>query len=322
MNMHKNARLTPKGREHLIGLVKSGLSLKAASRAVGVSPRTTRKWLNRFDKEGAAGLVDRSSRPLKLRQPTPAAVVAHIIDLRHRRLTGKHIAKLTGVSPATVSRVLKRAGISRLKDLEPKEPERRYVHDNPGDMIHIDIKPLVTFDSPGHRVTGSRKYRPNLQARKKAKPSYEYLHVCIDDHSRIAFTDIFADQTAKSAVRFLEAAVAYYKQLDVTVTRVLTDNGGCYRSRAFARTCKKLGIRHVRTQPYRPRTNGKAERFIKTAIIEWAYGLAYQTSHQRNAYLPEWTHNYNWHRPHSAIKDQTPISKLNWDRNNLLRLHN
>lgn len=321
MNVHKNARLTPKGREYLVELVKSGLSLKAASRAVGVSPRTAGKWLCRFKEEGIAGLADRSSRPGKLRCPTPPDVVERIIELRRRRLTGKHIAKQTGVSPATVSRVLRRAGLSRLKDLEPHEPERRYVHDSPGDMIHLDIKKLGRFERPGHRVTGSRKGQSNPRGRKQGGYGWEYLHVCIDDHSRIAFTDIFADEKKESAIAFLEAAVAYYRHLGVTVTRVMTDNGACYKSKAFAAACKKLGLKHVRTRPYTPRTNGKAERFIKTAINEWAYARAYQSSEQRKAFLPSWTHNYNWHRPHGGIKDQTPISKLNWDRNNLLRFH-
>ena len=321
MNIHNNARLTPKGREYLVGLVRNGLSQKAASRAVGVSPRTAAKWVRRFKEEGVAGLADRSSRPVKLRQPTPHDVVECIIELRRHRLTGKHIARQTGVSPATVSRVLKRAGLSRLKDLEPAEPERRYVHDNPGDMIHLDIKKFGRFERPGHRVTGSRKGQSNPRARKQGGYGWEYLHVCIDDHSRIAFTDIFENEKKESAIAFLEAAVAYYRHLGVTVTRVMTDNGACYKSHAFAAACKKLGLKHVRTKPYTPRTNGKAERFIKTAINEWAYAHAYKSSEHRKACLPNWTHNYNWHRPHGGIKDKTPISKLNWGRNNLLRFH-
>jgi len=322
MNVHKNAPLTPKGRERLVELVKSGLSLKAASRAVGVSPRTAGKWVRRFAKEGPVGLLDRSSRPLRLRKPTPEHTRKRIIELRRQRLTGKHIARLTSVSPATVSRILKRAGLSRIKDLEPKEPERRYVHDNPGDMIHLDIKKFGRFERPGHRVTGSRKGQSNPRARPQGGYGWEYLHVCVDDASRIAFTDIYPDEKKESAIAFLEAAVKYYARLGITLKRVMTDNGACYKSYAFADTCKRLDLKHIRTKPYTPRTNGKAERFIQTAIREWAYARAYQTSEMRKADLPIWTHMYNWHRPHGGIKDQTPISKLGTKRNNLLRVHN
>jgi len=321
MNIHKNARLTPKGRERLVKLVKSGLSLKAASRAAGISPRTTGKWVQRFDREGLAGLLDRSSRPKRLRLPTPERTRKRIIELRRQRLTGKHISRLTGVSPATVSRVLRQAGLSRLKDLEPKEPERRYVHDSPGDMIHLDIKKFGRFERPGHRVTGSRKGQSNPRSRPRGGYGWEYLHVCIDDASRIAFTDIFPNEKKESAVAFLENAVKYYNRLDITVRRVMTDNGACYKSHAFAAACKRLGLKHIRTKPYTPRTNGKAERFIQTAIREWAYARAYQTSQHRKADLPKWTHMYNWHRPHGGIKDQTPISMLGNKRNNLLRVH-
>jgi len=321
MNIHKNARLTPKGRERLVELVESGLSLKAASRALGVSPRTAGKWVRRFRQEGLAGLQDRSSRPKRLYRPTPKSTRKRIISLRRQRLTGRHIARLCGVSPATVSRVLKKAGLSRLRDLEPKEPERRYVHDNPGDMIHLDIKKLGRFEQPGHRVTGSRKGQSAPRSRPQGGYGWEYLHVCIDDASRIAFTHILPDEKKESAIAFLKAAVKYYARLGIAIKRVMTDNGACYKSYAFAEACKKLGLKHIRTKPYTPRTNGKAERFIQTAIREWAYARAYQNSRQRKADLPIWTHMYNWHRPHSGIRNQTPISKLGLNRNNLLRLH-
>ena len=321
MNVHKNAPLTPKGREYLVGLIASGLTLKAASQAVGVSARTAGKWYRRYKKQGLAGLEDRSSRPHRLRQPTPSDVVKWIIDLRHQRLTGKHIARMVGVSPATVSRVLARAGLSRLRDLEPKQPERRYVHDHPGDMIHLDIKKFGRFERPGHRVTGCRIGQSNPQSRPQGGYGWEYLHVCIDDASRIAFTDLYPDEKKESAVAFLDAALDYYKSLGVTVTRVMTDNGACYISHAFAAACKRLGLKHIRTKPYTPRTNGKAERFIQSAIREWAYARPYQTSEHRKTELPKWTHMYNWHRPHGGIKDQTPISKLGFDENNLLRVH-
>ena len=316
MDIHKNARLTPHGRERLVRMVLGGQTPQAAARACGVCVRTACKWVARFKAEGLAGLQGRSSRPHKLHRPTPDDVVARIIALRRQRWTGKHIARQAGVSPATVSRVLKRAGLSRLRDLEPAEPVRRYERAHPGELIHLDIKKLGRFERTGHRITGDRTGQSNSRG-----VGWEYVHVCVDDASRIAFTDIHRDEKAVSAVRFLKACIAYYKRLGVTVTRVMTDNGSCYKSRAFAKACKALKLRHIRTRPYTPKTNGKAERFIQTALREWAYARAYQTSDQRAQDLPTWTHMYNWHRPHGGIKDQTPISRLGLNRDNLLRHH-
>lgn len=321
MNIHKNARLTPLGRERLAKAIESGQTPEAAARAAGVCPRTARKWLARYKTGGADGLQDRSSRPSRLRKPTPAKTVNRIIALRRARWTGKHIARETGVSPATVSRVLKRAGLSRLKDLEPAEPVRRYERSAPGEMIHIDIKKLGRFERTGHRITGDRTRQSNPRARKEGGYGWEYVHVAIDDHSRLSFSQIRANEKAVSAVAHLKAAVAWYRTLGVKVERVMTDNGACYKSRAFAKACRKLKIRHIRTKPYTPKTNGKAERFIQTALREWAYARAYNTSDERAADLPLWTHLYNWHRPHGGIKDQTPISRLSLNRDNLLRLH-
>ncbi len=316
MDIHKNARLTPHGRERLVRIVLGGQTPQAAARACGVCVRTARKWVARFKAEGLTGLQGRSSRPHKLHRPTPDDVVARIIALRRQRWTGKHIARQAGVSPATVSRVLKRAGLSRLRDLEPAEPVRRYERAHPGELIHLDIKKLGRFERTGHRITGNRTGQSNSRG-----VGWEYVHVCIDDASRIAFTDIHPDEKAVSAVRFLKACIVYYKRLGVTVTRVMTDNGSCYKSRAFAKACKALKLRHIRTRPYTPKTNGKAERFVQTALREWAYARAYQTSDQRAEDLPTWTHMYNWHRPHGGIKDQTPISRLGLNRDNLLRHH-
>ncbi len=321
MNIHKNARLTPIGRERLVRMVESGQSRQAAARAAGVCPRTAGKWVERYEAEGLGGLQDRSSRPRTLRMPTPQPIVERIIALRRERLTGQHIARKTGVSAATVSRVLQRAGLSRWKDLQPKEPERRYQYAHPGDMIHLDIKKFGRFERPGHRVTGDRTGQSNPRRRAAGGYGWEYLHVCVDDASRIAFTDIFADEKKESAIAFLKAAVAYYGRLGVTITRVMTDNGSGYKSFAFKDACKQLGLKHIRTKPYTPRTNGKAERFIQTAIREWAYARAYETSDHRAAKLPVWTHMYNWHRPHGGIKQKTPISRLGSDQDNLLRLH-
>jgi transposase InsO family protein len=219
------------------------------------------------------------------------------------------------LSPATVSRILKCAGLSRMKDIDPPEPVRRYERQRPGEMIHIDIKKLGRFAQAGHRVTGTRQNCRNQGA------GWEFAHVAIDDNSRIAFSQIRKDEKKGSAIAFLKAAVAYYNSLGVRVERVMTDNGSCYKSFAFAKACRRLKIKHIRTKPYTPKTNGKAERFIQTALREWAYAKAYETSDQRAADLPTWMHRYNWHRPHGGIHYKPPISRLGLTGNNLLRLH-
>ncbi len=234
--------------------------------------------------------------------------------LRRQRWTGKQIAKVTGVSPATVSRVLKRLGLNKLKALDPAEPIRRYQRQHPGEMIHIDIKKLGRFERVGHRITSDR-------TGNSRGIGWEFVHVCIDDASRIAFSQILPDERKESATAFLKAALAYYKSLGVTVARVMTDNGSCYRSFHFRDACRDLGLKHLRTKPYTPKTNGKAERFIQTALREWAYAQAYPTSDRRAEELPFWLHRYNWHRPHGGIKSQTPISRLALSENNLSRLH-
>lgn len=315
MNVHKNARLTPRGREWIVELSASGLTAEAISQAVGVSPRTVRKWLERYEAEGLAGLRDRSSRPKRLRRPTPQPVIERIEALRRRRLTGKAIAAEVGVSPATMSRVLKRLGLNKLSALEP-QPVRRYEREHPGELIHIDIKKLGRFSRIGHRITGDR----TGQSRTRGV-GWEFVHVCIDDTSRVAFSQLKKDERKESAVAFLKAAVAYYASLGVRVLRVMTDNGSCYRSRAFAKACKRLDLKHIRTKPYTPKTNGKAERFIQTSLREWAYACAYNTSDERAAELPNWLHRYNWHRPHGSIGSKPPISRLGLSENNVLRLH-
>src|SRR5208283_3084886 len=317
MNVHKNARLTPRGRERIVRQVTSGQTPEAVAEVAGVCPRTVRKWVDRYRREGLAGLQDRSSRPHRLRQPTPQVIVEEIEQLRRQRWTGKQIAAKTGVSPATVSRVLRRLGLNRLSALEPAEPVRRYEREKPGELIHIDIKKLGRIGSVGHRITG----RQTGVVNRHLGIDWEFVHVCIDDASRIAFSQVMKDQKKESAVAFLKAAVAYYASLGVRIERVMTDNGSCYRSKAFARTCKILGLKHIRTRPYTPKTNGKAERFIQTSLREWAYGRAYNTSDERAAELPRWLHRYNWHRPHGSIGAKPPISRLALTGNNLLRLH-
>ena len=316
MDIHKNARLTPRGRERMVTMVLGGQTPKAVSEAVGVCPRTVRKWVERFQAEGLAGLQDRSSRPDRLRQPTPPATIDRIEALRRQRLTGKAIAAETGVSPATVSRVLKRLGLNRLSALEPAAPPRRYQRERPGELIHIDIKKLGKFNRIGHRITGDRTGQSNSRG-----VGWEFVHVCIDDASRIAFSRVMKSERKACAVAFLKAAVAYYASLGITVERVMTDNGSCYRSKAFRNACKRQGLKHIFTRPYTPRTNGKAERFIQTALREWAYARAYDTSRQRAAELPHWIHRYNWHRPHGSIGAVPPITTLGLTGNNLLRLH-
>lgn len=316
MNVHKNARLTPHSRAELVRRVlDQGQSAKAVATAFGVDAKTVAKWVARFKAEGAAGLSDRSSRPHRLYRPTPTWTVDQVIALRRQRFAGQQIARETGVSPATVSRILRAAGLSRARDLDPPAPVIRYERDKPGDLIHLDIKKLGRFEIEGHRVTGDRR------AGRSRGAGWEYVHVCIDDASRVACSQIMPDEKAVSAIAALKAAVAYYKSLGVTVSRVMTDNGACYKAHDFRKACADLGLRHIRTKPYTPKTNGKAERFIQTALREWAYAKSYPSSDHRTAELPLWLHRYNWHRPHGGIKSQTPISRLQQDQDNLLRLH-
>ena len=317
MDVHKNARLTPAGREIMVRrVIEGGQTPKALSAAVGVCPRTVRKWVKRFRAEGLAGLQDRSSRPHRVRRPTPPETIARIEKLRRQRWTGAQIARETGVSKATVSRILRRLGLNRVRALEPVEPIHRYQREHPGELIHIDIKKLGRFDRIGHRITGDRTGQSNSRG-----IGWEFVHVCIDDASRIAFAQVMPDETKQSAIAFLKAALAYYQSLGITVARLMTDNGGCYKAFAFRDACRDLGLKHIRTRPYTPKTNGKAERFIQTALREWAYAQAYTHSDHRAAELPGWLHRYNWHRPHGSLDAQTPISRLRLSEDNLLRLH-
>ena len=317
MNIHKNARLTRHGRERIVSLARSGQTPIAIANTLGVCPRTVRKWLKRYQDEGAGGLLDRSSRPHRLHRPTPTASIERIAELRRQRWTGKQIAQTVGVSPATVSRVLRRLGLNKLSALEPVAPVIRYERKTPGEMIHLDIKKLGRFNRVGHRITGDRTAQSNSRG-----IGWEFVHVAIDDASRLAFSQIRPDEKKQSATAFLKAAVAYYNSLGVTVARVMTDNGSCYRAFKFREACRDLGLKHIRTKPYTPKTNGKAERFIQTALREWAYAQAYPTSEYRAAELPAWLHRYNWHRPHASLNAKPPISRLGLSKDNLLRLHN
>jgi transposase InsO family protein len=317
MDTHKNARLTPKGREEMVGVVvDGGLTKAAAARRFNTTPKTVGKWVSRFRKEGVNGLRDRSSRPLSSPDQTPQATCAAVEMLRRQRYTGKQIAAELGISEATVSRILHRFGLNKLSALEPAEPVRRYERKNPGELIHIDIKKLGKFNQIGHRITGDRRSQSNSRG-----VGWEYMYVCIDDASRVAFAKVMPSEKKRSAIAFLKAALAYYASLGITVERVMTDNGSCFKSFAFRRACKRLGLRHIRTKPYTPKTNGKAERFIQTSLREWAYAYAYENSRQRKDQLPTWLHRYNWHRPHAGIDDKTPISRLALTEDNVLRLH-
>jgi len=316
MNIHKNARLTPHSRAELARrVVVEGQSATSVAAAFGVTIKSVNKWVARFAAEGVEGLKDRSSRPHRLYRPTPTTIVEQVEALRRQRWTGKQIAAELGISPATVSRILKRLGLNRIAALEPAEPVRRYEREKPGEVIHIDIKKLGRFDRIGHRITGDRRQGNSRGA------GWEFVHVSIDDASRLAFSQILPDEKKESAIAFLKAAVASYASLGITVARVMTDNGSCYRSRAFRKACRDLGLRHIRTRPYTPKTNGKAERFIQTALREWAYAQAYQSSDRRAEELPVWLHRYNWHRPHGSLKSKPPISRLALAEDNLLRLH-
>ena len=315
MDIHQNARLTPHSREVVVqSVVVEGERIRTVARAFAVSEKTVHKWVGRFRAEGAQGLRDRSSRPHCSPRRTNQDIGAEVERLRRLRWTCDRIALAIGLSKATVSRILRRLGLNRLKALEPAPPVQRYEHESPGDLLHLDIKKLARIGVVGHRITGDRRQRaPGV--------GWEFLHVAVDDHSRIAFSQMQADERGTSAVAFLFSAVKYYARLGVRIHRILTDNGSCYRSAEFRAACRTLGIRQKFTRPYTPRTNGKAERFIQTALREWAYAFAYQNSAQRLSELPFWIHLYNWHRPHSSLDRQPPVSRLGKSRNNLLRLH-
>lgn len=310
--MHKNARLTPKGREVLVQRLQSGQRVAEVAQAMGLSETTVRKWWRRFVQ--GEGLQDRSSRPHSSPRAIPAERRAQVESLRRQRRTGRLIAQQTGLSSATVSRVLRRAGLSRWRELEPQPPVVRYERAAPGELIHIDTKKLGRIERPSHRVTGDRRDRVR-------GIGWEFAHVAIDDHSRTSLVAMAEDERKESAVAFLEQVVAQYRACGVTVQRVMTDNGSAYQSRAFAAACRRLRVRHVRTRPYTPQTNGKAERFIQTCLREWAYAATYATSAQRRDALQDWLHHYNCHRPHSALGGRPPISRLPLRQNNLLKLH-
>jgi transposase InsO family protein len=316
MNSHKHARLTYARRIQMVKqMIEEGVNAPLAASRHGVTAPTARKWLGRYLVGGEAALADASSRPVRSPAAIEPAKALLIVELRKRRMLQARIANSVGVSASTVSRVLARAGLSKLSDLEPREPVQRYEHEAPGELLHIDTKKLGRIVRPSHRVTGNR--RDSIDG-----AGWEMLFVAVDDHARIAFTAMHADEKKPQAVRFLNDAVAYYARLGVRIKRLLTDNGSAFRSKDFASACARLGIQHKFTRAYRPQTNGKAERFIQSALREWAYGWTYQNSQQRTDALARWQHHYNWHRPHAGIGGLAPMSRLPASRNNLLTLHN
>lgn len=315
MNIHKNARLTFARRLDMVqDVLEHKLTHAAAAAKHHVSVPTVRKWVGRYLTQGQPGLRDASSRPQVSPRAISPSTALGIVELRRRFLTHARIAQSLGVSESTVSRVLARAGLSRWTDLMPSEPAVRYEHEQPGDLLHIDTKKLARIVRRGHRVTGDP--RDSVDG-----AGWEFLFVAVDDHARIGFTQIKPDECRDSAIAFLRASVAHFAALGVSIRRVLTDNGSAFRSKRFAAACRKLGVKHSFTRPYRPQTNGKAERFIQSALREWAYGIPYQHSAERTAMLKRWNHHYNWHRPHQGIGGVAPMSRLNRIRNNLLTLH-
>jgi len=305
MNVHENARQTPRGRVLMVEKIELGASVRQAAADAGVSERTAHRWLKRW-RFGDRELCDRSSAPRSCPHRLAAAQVERIAKLRRQRLTGPAIARALGLARSTVGLVLRRLGLNRLALLEPKPPVIRYERQRPGEMIHLDIKSLGRFERIGHRISGDR----TGQSRSRGM-GWDHLHVAIDDASRLAYTEVLPSLGREDATAFLTRALDWFAHLGVQVERVMTDNGSAYRSRLFAQALQQAGIRHVRTRPYTPRTNGKAERFIQTSLREWAYAKAYPTSDARNRAVGPWTDAYNLTRPHAGIAGTSPFQRLN-----------
>lgn len=315
MRLHGNARTCPQSRALLCRRIRrEGWTPREAAQAAGVSERTTFKWLARYDTEGEAGLLDRSSRPQTVPVQIPDDRVAVVATLRRLRMTGAQIAECLNMAPSTVGVLLRRLGLGRLRQLEPQEPPNRYQRRHPGELIHIDVKKLGRFDRPGHRVHGDRQ-------RRSRNVGWEFVHVCVDDATRVAYVEVLPDERAPTAIAFLRRAVAFYRSLGVKVERLMTDNGNAYRSFAHAATCRLLGLKHIRTRPYRPRTNGKAERFIRTMLDECIYAAIYRSSEQRQIALQAWLERYNLRRPHRSLNRRTPMGQLRLCLNNVLGAH-
>jgi transposase InsO family protein len=314
MDSHKNAPMTPAGRMRMIAAVREGQAVRAVAAAFRVDRKTVRKWVRRFERSGSGGLADASSRPRRSPWRISKGTAQRIVVLRRRRWTMERISLELKVSRATVSRTLARAGLSRLAALEPVVLPRRYERQAPGELLHIDIKKLGRIGRVGHRITGDRTDRVE-------GIGWEHVYVAVDDHSRVAFSQILPAENGDCATAFLQAALAYYRSLGIRVERILTDNAKVFGATQFVALCDRHGIARRRTRAYRPQTNGKAERFIQSALREWAYARAYRNSRERSLQLPRWLHTYNWHRPHASLEGQPPISRLHLRGDNVLRLH-
>jgi transposase InsO family protein len=325
MKLHANARLSVKGRELLVDRVEDGKwSVMQAAEAAGISERTAHKWLARYRAEGAAGLPDRSSAPQRVANRTEERRVEAIAALRRLRMTGAEIGEVLGMALSTVSGILTQIGMGKLGRLG-LEPAQRYERQVPGELIHIDVKKLGRIhQGAGHRISGKRRYTPqrtDAEGRVHKTIGWEFVHIAIDDATRLAYVEVLSDEKALTAIAFLARAVAHYNGYGITVQQLITDNGGAYRSGVHAIACRTLSIRHLRTRPYRPQTNGKAERFIRTMLGGWAYGAIYRNSAERTAALDGWLIHYNHHRKHSALGHKPPIARLN-ERTNLLGTYN
>jgi transposase InsO family protein len=319
MQLHGNARTCPNSRRLLVERVLAqGWSVTAAAEAAGVTERTVWRWLRRWRAEGEAGLLDRSSRPRRSPGRLAAATVEAIVSLRRLRMTAAQIAEVLGLALSTVSAWLKRVGLGKRSRLEPPEPPNRYERRHPGELIHVDVKKLGVITGAGHRVTGHRdSQNATRKARRRGgRKGWEFVHVCVDDTTRLAYAEVLVDEKGVTAAGFLRRAVAFYAAHGITVERVMSDNGACYRSVAHAVVCRAVGLKHLRTRPYRPRTNGKAERFIKTMIAGWNDGAIYRSSAERAAALDGWLWTYNHRRRHGALNHKPPIARLD-ELNNL-----
>jgi transposase InsO family protein len=322
MRVHANAPLGPKGRETMVlRVLEQGWSRTQAAMAAGVSERTCSKWLKRYLADGQAGLLDRSSAPKSIAHRTAGERVELIVLLRKLRMTGAEIAVCLSMALSTVSAVLLRVGLGKLSRLEPPEPPNRYERRHAGELLHVDVKKLGRIaGGAGKRITAIKRTgtprRRDRDGVDRRVIGWEYVHVCIDDATRLAYVEVLADEKATTAVAFLKRAIAFYARHGITVRAVMSDNGACYRSTIHAFACRALGIRHLRTRPYRPRTNGKAERFIRTLLAGWAYGAIYASSDERTAALDGWLWAYNHRRPHGALSHKPPIARLN-ELNNL-----
>ena len=311
MKLHGNARTCPRSRKLLVERIESRTwSLTAAAEAAGISERTAYRWLKRWREEGERGLLDRSSAPKSIPHRTPPDRVEAIAKLRKLFMTAAEIAEVLGMALSTVSAVLTRIGLGKRSRLTPPEPPNRYERKRPGELVHLDSKKLARIAGAGHRVTGNRRSQNLRRARRSRELAWEFVYVAVDDATRLAYAEVLANEQAETAAGFLRRAVAWFASVGVAVTRVLSDNGACYRSNAHALACLRLGIRHLFTRPYRPRTNGKAERFIQTLVNRWAYGAIYGSSAERTAALTGWLMHYNFTRRHGSLSHKPPGTRL------------